>query len=327
LRFPRSVPSARRRSSRGAAALVLAASALLLCAGPAFADSATLTVTDTAGQPDAASGLPRVFTVSGTSAVKQALYVKYRAPGGAPCAPTAYSDSGTILDEFWGVGVNGSFSTKNVYTWRNAGDVMFCVWLAKDNGTVTTPIAQTVSFRAPTGSVSATVGPVTPKPLQQTTVTVTGTSEAPAVLWAKIRPAGGAACGVSYAGDAGTELINGRSVNGTFTTQVTTTPQAAGNYLICLWIARSSDDPNPIAGPQAVTFSVVAPCVVPKIAAGTSVTSAKRKIVAAHCRVGQTTKVYSRTRKGRVVSLSTRAGKSLPNGTKINLKVSRGKRH
>lgn len=306
---------------------MLAAGALLLCTGTAYADSATLTVTDTAGQPDAASGLPRVFTVSGTSAVKQGLYVKYRAPGGAPCAPTASSDSGNDLSAFWGNSINGSFSAKEVYTWRTPGDVMFCIWLAKDSGTVTTPIAQTVTFRAPTGSVSATVGPVTPKPLQQTTVTITGTSEAPAALYAKIRPAGGAACGVSYTGDAGNDLINGRSVNGTFSTQVTTTPQTAGNYLICLWIARAGDDPSPIAGPQAVTFSVVAPCVVPKIAAGTSVTSAKRKIVAAHCRVGQTTKVYSRTRKGRVVSLSTRAGRTLPNGSKINLKVSRGKRH
>jgi PASTA domain/Divergent InlB B-repeat domain len=67
-------------------------------------------------------------------------------------------------------------------------------------------------------------------------------------------------------------------------------------------------------------------CVVPNVKRKPLAT-AKRRIVAAHCRTGRVRKAYSKTvRKGRVISQRPRAGKKLVRGSKVNLVVSRGKR-
>jgi beta-lactam-binding protein with PASTA domain len=55
--------------------------------------------------------------------------------------------------------------------------------------------------------------------------------------------------------------------------------------------------------------------------------AAKRRIVAAHCRVGKVAKAKSKTvRKGSVISQKPVAGKKLAAGSKVKLVVSRGKR-
>jgi Fe-S cluster biogenesis protein NfuA len=67
-------------------------------------------------------------------------------------------------------------------------------------------------------------------------------------------------------------------------------------------------------------------CVVPNVKRKPLAT-AKRRIVAAHCRTGKVRKVHSKTvRKGRVISQRPRAEKKLVRGSKVNLVVSRGKR-
>jgi hypothetical protein len=67
-------------------------------------------------------------------------------------------------------------------------------------------------------------------------------------------------------------------------------------------------------------------CVVPNVK-GRPLVTAKRRILAAHCRPGRVTKAKSRTvRKGRVISQRPKAGKRLVRGSKVNLVVSRGKR-
>jgi len=76
------------------------------------------------------------------------------------------------------------------------------------------------------------------------------------------------------------------------------------------------------------TFSLVAQkvfCIVPNVKRKPLAT-AKRRIVAAHCRTGRVRKAKSTTvRKGRVISERPRAGKKLVRGSKVNLVVSRGK--
>jgi hypothetical protein len=77
------------------------------------------------------------------------------------------------------------------------------------------------------------------------------------------------------------------------------------------------------------TFGLVAQkkvsCIVPNVKRKPLAT-AKRRIVAAHCRTGRVRKAYSKTvRKGRVISQRPRAGKKLVRGSKVNLVVSRGK--
>jgi beta-lactam-binding protein with PASTA domain len=55
---------------------------------------------------------------------------------------------------------------------------------------------------------------------------------------------------------------------------------------------------------------------------------AKARIRARHCRVGRVTKKFSSLRKrGRVLSQSPKAGRVLPRGAKVNLKVGKGPRH
>jgi hypothetical protein len=69
-------------------------------------------------------------------------------------------------------------------------------------------------------------------------------------------------------------------------------------------------------------------CKVPRVRAGATVKSARAALKKAGCKTARTTrKARSRTiRRGRVVSLSQRAGKSIPIDTAVTIKVSSGRR-
>jgi len=66
-------------------------------------------------------------------------------------------------------------------------------------------------------------------------------------------------------------------------------------------------------------------CTVPRVT-GKTLSAAKAAIRTHHCRVGKTTRAYSRLKKGRVLSQNPRAGKRLPAGTGVALRISRGPR-
>lgn len=281
-----------RRTARFLVAGGIAATMLLASAPSALADSAQLTVTDTAGHADPVAGVARVFAVSGTAAVDEYLYIKSRPVGGAGCAPTPSSDPGRGINgghDFYSVRVTGTFSLQAAETWDAPGTYLFCIWLAPTSDTVTTPISQVISFRSPTGTISATVNPLIPRPGQQATVTVTGASEAPEYVYAKVRPAGGASCAPSWESDTGDSVISGIKVNGSFSEQGTTTQQEPGSYVLCLWLAASDTDTQPIAGPQPIPFSVVQP--PPKVSSasalncrtGRHVGSVRARFVSAVC--------------------------------------------
>lgn len=328
----------RRTGSIGRVALaaLVCFAAMLAAAGSASADSATLTVTNTGGQSDPAAGVARVFTVAGTAGVPEQLFVSYRATGGAGCAPSARSDTGTILDisgpggygPFWAINVNGAFKQQDAFTWRSPGPVMFCIWLAANDQTVTTPITQVVDFRAPSGTISATLSPATPRPGQAVTATITGSSEAPEYVYATLR-SGGGACAPTYTSDTGSSLVDGTSVNGAFSLQQTTSALSAGAYTLCLWLASSSSDTAPVAGPQPIPFTVSNPppaCVVPSLRQGESLATARQAIARAHCSVGRVSSIRSRrVRRGGVVSFSPRTHTRLGNGAAVNVVVSRGR--
>lgn len=258
-------------SKRAHAIVAAAIFATLTGAAPALADSATMSVTDTAGQPDPAAGVSRIFTVSGTSSVPKRLFVKYRAPGGAPCAPSAYEDTGSY-GPFWdGDSVNGAFSFQLAHTWQTPGTFNFCFWLATNSETIATPFTQTITFRGPTGTITATLSPPVPTIAQSVSFAVTGASETPARVYAKIRPGGGAGCAPTAYGDSGSDLIDGERVDGAFSLPATSSFATPGEYLLCLWLARSSDDPSPIAGPQPQPFTVAAPPPVSRISSATTI--------------------------------------------------------
>jgi hypothetical protein len=323
-----------------ASATVLAV--LLVGIGQALADSATISVTNTAGESDPAAGLARVFTLSGSASIPERAFIKYRAPGGAPCAPNAEEDTGSPLGgyygPFWNAGIEGTFSIRNVMTWEPPGTVVFCVWLAKGESEIVSPITQTIAFRSPRGTISATVNPLVPAPHQQATVTVTGSSEAPANVYATIRAAGGAPCAPTYESDSGQSLIDGKEVNGSFSTQAMTTQSSAGTYLICLWLARSANDTSPIAGPQPETFTVASPspppppppppppCVVPSFNSKMNLSTVERRIRGAHCSVGKVRYAFSEHyRRGTVIKLGDRSGTRLSSNAAVGVLVSSGR--
>lgn len=176
------------RRALGLAAL--AAAGALSTAGTALADTATLTFLDHTGKDDPALSLPRVATISGNVSGASTVYVKYRAAGGAPCAPTADADPGRPFEGYWGAtapSVNGDFSLASTKTWRTPGDAMFCIWLSRgDASSVTPPITVTATIRRPTGTVRAVQVPSRARAHQRFAVTVRGTSEAPAAVYALV---------------------------------------------------------------------------------------------------------------------------------------------
>jgi hypothetical protein len=239
------------------AVLTLVATVMLAVGAAAAMADASISVTTADGRSDPVAFIPRVFTVSGASSGPTYLFVKHRAIGGAPCAPTPYADSGSSWTGYYGLAVNGAFSFPKVITWDAAGSWMFCFWLGPDERAISTPIAQTVIFRLPTGAMSASVAPLLIRPNQRARVTVTGTSEAPRDLYAKVRRAGTGPCATSYDLDPGQSLISGENVNGAFMGDAITFQPAPGQYVVCAWMAGSSYDPTPIAI-ASTSFNVVA---------------------------------------------------------------------
>jgi hypothetical protein len=265
--------SRRSRTALTALAAVLLLS--LLAAASALADSATISITDTTGKSDPVSGLPRTFTVSGTTSTPKNVYIKIRNPGPTPCAPTANTDSGDWWDGYatgWdrdrGDDANGNFSFSDVYATSLQGTYMFCIWLASSADQSVTAITQMITFRAPTGTISATINPITPVPGQPYSVAINGVSEAPENVYALIRPAG-APCSLTY--DADTQISTSdyslfgsysrNTVNGNYTLNASMDGDdvTAGSYVLCLWLADSSSDTTPVAGPQPIPFTVASP--------------------------------------------------------------------
>ena len=238
-------------------AVLAAIGAALVMAGPAHADSASMTVTATDGTPDPAAEVSRVFTISGTATTPKDLFVKFRPVGGAPCAATFREDTGTAFGWTY-EDVNGAFSLKHAATWSPAGTFMFCYWLATGDNAITTPFTQAITFRSPVGVITATFNPIMPFVSQLTIASITGSTEAPAEVYGKLRAAGGAACAPTFREDTGLPVISYVDVNGAFAQQATVTQAIAGSYVLCLWLADSDSDTTPIAGPQPQPFTVLA---------------------------------------------------------------------
>jgi hypothetical protein len=80
-----------------------------------------------------------------------------------------------------------------------------------------------------------------------------------------------------------------------------------------------------VTGTRTVTARFTAICVVPRVV-GLRSAAAKRAIVRARCRVGKVSRTYSRVAKDRVISQSRRPGVHVPAGTRVDLKLSRGRK-
>lgn len=325
---------------RGWILFVATATAVLASAASAWANTASIKFVDAAGKEDPAAFVGRTLVLSGNApTANTGVYVKFRAPGGAACAPSARSDAGEVLSfgssSFYPAGrFNGNFTLQSSDVWDSPGTFVFCIWMTTGSSdTTATPITQNITFRGSTGSVSAAVTPATVPSGQDVGVTLTGTTEAPARVFASYRPAGGAPCASTPSVDSGTSVItsSGTEVNGTFSVPGTIDSPPAGSYQLCVWLARSSTE-APIAGPQPTTFTVVAPpppvppCVVPSTAPGTGLSNVRSAITAAGCAVGPVRYVASvRFARGALIKLGVASGTTLAPGAPVSVLISSGK--
>jgi hypothetical protein len=78
--------------------------------------------------------------------------------------------------------------------------------------------------------------------------------------------------------------------------------------------------------PKAAPGKPAPKCTVPVITRGSTLTSAQKKIRAAGCTVGKIKRARSKTKKGRVITISPKGGSVQPLLTKVNVTLSAGKK-
>jgi hypothetical protein len=237
---------------------------LLVGASPAMANSVSISVTDAAGAMDPMAFSPRVFTISGSSSSSLRLYIKSRPADGTSCGTVPINEPGRWLSGFAGDPlVNGSFGFQRVITWDASGPYLFCYWLAPSDSSIVFPMTQTIVFRPPSGTIGvAAISPAIPRPDQYFKLTLSGTTEAPGRVYAKIRRAGGAPCAARYEQDPGANLRNGEDVGSPFSTYPETVEHKAGRYLVCMWLMGAPNNPAIIAGPVSREIAIVQPAPV-----------------------------------------------------------------
>ena len=139
--------------------------------------------------------------------------------------------------------------------------------------------------------------------------------------------AGGITCGTSCAADfdAGTSLtLTAVAAAGSTFTGWSGACSGTGPCLVTIDAAKTATAAFSLLQLQQAPQPKVV-CTVPNVTRKT-LASAKKKIVAGHCRTGTVTRAKSSTvQKGRVISQKPKAGRKLARGAKVNLVLSRGK--
>lgn len=322
--------SARRQLASCLALLgALGAALLLTPLNGQAANAVSFRVLDTSNVEDPVEDVARTFVFEGTADAPTRIYVKYRAAGGAPCAPSAFSDSGVAIDPYDDA-VNGNFRIAYAETWRTSGSYLFCMWLAPTSSTVAPSFSRTVTFRNPNGSVSIAAAPVVFLPRVAGTLTVSGVSEAPRRLYVKYRASGGAPCAPSPFADSGQGIDPyDVAVNGAFSIKELRSFDRPASLVLCAWLREGSSDIEPVGTtPSAFNLLVRAPppCVVPSLR-GRTIKAAVAALRRANCGVGKIIRVYSSAvRRGRILRSSPKAGARHVNGRLVHLIVSRGPR-
>lgn len=208
--------------------------------------------------PTVVAEIPGVFTLDVQAEGRAFAHVKYRTAGGAPCAPSPETDSGSYL--FNNVGVNGPATLTSIETFAGPGQYQLCGWLRNNNYDVLATLTQVVGVRAPVGSL--VVSAPTLAPFNRAFVlTYSGQTEVRRYVYSKIRPVGGAPCAPTYGSDTGGGLASGTRAEGSFNVPVETTLSTRGRFVICSWLAGSSGDLAPLAMTQTVITNI--PPVIP----------------------------------------------------------------
>lgn len=114
------------------------------------------------------------------------------------------------------------------------------------------------------------------------------------------------------------------AISGTHAVRVRVTDEYGKVDEASLSITAEAPPPNPPPPqPQPSRTPERTRCVVPKLV-GRVLAAARRRLLAASCRLGRVRRVYSQARKGLVRSQNPRAGRRLPHLAKVAVVVSRG---
>lgn len=126
----------------------------------------------------------------------------------------------------------------------------------------------------------------------------------------------------TYICDAHPYMTGSFAVSGGSTTTGSTS--TAGSITAPTTTAPTTTEPTTTA--PTTTRGPAEPCIVPKLA-GTTLPVARRRLARTSCRLGRTSRTYSRkVRRGRIISQRPQAGRRVGYGTAVNVVLSRGRR-
>ena len=229
----------------------LAVAAVAITPSPALGASVTMTAPTAPVSEDLATQL----TFSGDGGTGLRLYVKDRPTGGAPCSPITKDDPGAGLIS--SSALDPTFTKSVSETWYQPGVRQICIWLqtAYDASSAAFATSAQVTVRQP-NSTFTIVPPTGLRSGRATQLTLNWQSEATRRLYVRTKPAGGTGCAPITKNDNGEGLLSGQSIfGGPSTTNVTFTPGAPGNWLLCGWVQEDYDDEEAELGTQA-TYTV-----------------------------------------------------------------------
>lgn len=153
------------------------------------------------GQPRAEIATTvNVRTITDVPAAR--LYIKTRATGGPPCAPSPRTDPGTTLSGFDGYGGDSSVGAispgdrtqAQIITFQEPGSFQFCGWLYQDAGTFGTDVliastSGTFTVASPVGAITGVAVPLSVVQNRPFVVDVSGQAEVTRRLYTAWRPA------------------------------------------------------------------------------------------------------------------------------------------
>jgi hypothetical protein len=296
-----------------------------LAAAPAAASAATITITSA---PDPVESITTQVGVSGTlETTEQRVVLTVKPAGGPGCGANPSADSGSqAIGAYPGI---GPYAETANWTFQQAGSYLLCAWItdaAQDNSPVIASASQTIAVRPPHLSLSIAAPS---KVLRGRTFQLTTTAQAEALRQVEVELLRdtGRGCpanwGAAY-GTSGGTFVLGTSVIGGPTPQTENERlDAAGRYLVCGYF-----DYGELVSPEATAFAaitVTAPCIVPHLGSGVSLSKAKTRILAAHCTVGKIR--YARSAhhaRGTVIALSPRPGSGHATHAPVQITVSSG---
>jgi hypothetical protein len=260
---------------------------------------------------------------------------------------------------------DGSFSTPFSVV-SSAGSYLVCAWIENDrtDGSGSGDVASQVVTASATTAFTVVntdtlaISAATPRAGRPLAVTFSGgdspydgTGDTP-YLYALIRKTNGVKCQPTFGQDqevAGTDnvtVLQGGYSNalpdGSFSDPFSYTP-SAGSYTVCAWVEtdRTDGSGSGDVASQVVTASASATlstatvvpkpkpsfCTVPGSGRAT-LAGMRRRLSAHHCSAGRVVRRYdARVKSGDVIKLSQRRGAHLSEKKKIEIFISRGRRH